>query len=52
VPALLCESRSTAGWDYIFDKDGESLSQLPFVEQFYSGIGILPVIVLCDVHGD
>jgi hypothetical protein len=33
---LLCDSRSTAGWDYILAKDGESLSQLPFVEQFSS----------------
>jgi hypothetical protein len=31
---LLCDSRSTAGWDYIDVTDGESLSQLPFVEQF------------------
>ncbi len=31
---LLFDSRSTASWDYIFAKDSESLSQLPFVEQF------------------
>jgi 60 kDa SS-A/Ro ribonucleoprotein len=31
---LLCDSCSTASWDYIVVTDGESLSQQPFVEQF------------------
>lgn len=43
---LLCDSGSTASWDYIVVIDGASHSQLPFVEQFLmSGKGDLSALL-------